>query len=114
MNKRIAISYHICCIDSDYIEKIDRLYLYHRPISCQAVEKTQKSPCPTIIVDKGIYLFSTNLTLASSSNPTSKKAPLICPPPTTAIRFTPNSVLSISTALARSIRFSPTAIQEMF
>ena len=43
MNKRIAISYHICCIDSDYIEKIDRLYLYHRPISCQAVEKTQKA-----------------------------------------------------------------------
>lgn len=51
--------------------------------------------------------------LTSSSSPALRKAALIVPPPTIAMRSTPNSVCRISTALCRSIFFSPHTIHEI-
>ena len=51
--------------------------------------------------------------LTSSSSPALRKAALIVPPPTIAMRSTPNSVYRISTALCRSICVSPQTIHEI-
>ena len=51
--------------------------------------------------------------LTSSSSPALRKAALIVPPPTIAMRSTPNSVYRISTALYRTICFSPQTIHEI-
>lgn len=55
-----------------------------------------------------------NIILIPSKIPASRKPALILPPPTIAIRFTPNSPARISTDLARSILVLPQAIQEIF